>query len=227
MSRARAKSIEQPEADRRAEILRAAVEVFATKGYHGCRIADVAKQAGVAYGLVYHYFKNKEELLSSVFEASFGRFAHAIDALAGSDEAASVALGRIVDFAFDAYLADPRAVKVLIFEIVRSPAGREAAKVSAMQHTLEATARLVGKGQKSGELRADVTPFLAASMLFGAIEIALTTFVLGAFTAAEGVERAKRELLAVFLQGMAPAERASRASSNGHAKLESRRGASR
>jgi len=222
VGRARAKTVEEPEADRRGEILRAAVEVFATKGYHGCRIADVAKQAGVAYGLVYHYFKNKEELLASVFEGSFGRFAHAIDKLVAGEETATAMLQRIVDFAFDAYLADPRAVKVLIFEIVRSPAGREASKVSAMQHTLETTAKLIAKGQKSGELRADVAPFLAASMLFGAIELSLTTFVLGAFTA-EGVEQAKRDLLAVFLQGMAPSAKERRAASSGHARAEPRR----
>lgn len=205
MNRARAKTAE-PEADRRREILRAAIVVFAAKGYHGCRIADVAKQAGVAYGLVYHYFKNKEELLASVFDASFGRFAHAVDAMLAEEQPAAVTIERIVDFAFHAYLADPLSVRVLIFEIVRSPAFREASRVSALQHTMEATARLIAKGQKSGELRADVEPFIASSMLYGAIETALTTFVLGAVSAKSeaGVEQAKRDLLAVFLQGMAP-----------------------
>ena len=61
-----AATAEARDQDRRKTILRAAVEVFARKGYHGCRIADVAKEAGVAYGLVYHYFRNKEELLQLV-----------------------------------------------------------------------------------------------------------------------------------------------------------------
>ena len=194
------------EASRRSEILRAAIEVFAGKGYHGCRIADVAKHAGVAYGLVYHYFKNKEELLESVFQASFGRFAKAIDQLAEADVPPVELLERIVDFAFDAFLTDPKAIKVLIFEIVRSPAFREAAHVSAMQHTMEATATIIARGQKHGELRDDVAPFLAASMLFGAVETALTTLVLGhgAASTAEGVGKVKRDLLAIFLAGMAP-----------------------
>src|SRR5262249_56639167 len=67
-------AVEARDQDRRKTILRAAVEVFARKGYHGCRIADVAREAGVAYGLVYHYFKNKEELLQLVFEAGWGGF---------------------------------------------------------------------------------------------------------------------------------------------------------
>jgi TetR/AcrR family transcriptional regulator, fatty acid metabolism regulator protein len=93
-----------------------------------------------------------------------------------------------------------------------------------MQHTLEATAKLIAGGQKAGELRSDVAPFVAASMLFGAIEISLTTFVLGAFTAAEGVEKAKRDLLAIFLQGMAPPERVARAPAGRPVRGEARRG---
>jgi TetR/AcrR family fatty acid metabolism transcriptional regulator len=226
LSRARAKppkpTATELEGDRRAVILRAAVEVFASKGYHGCRIADVAKQARVAYGLVYHYFKNKDELLESVFDASFGRFAHAIDKLIAGEGTTVSMLERIVEFAFDAYVADPRAVKVLIFEIVRSPAFREAAHVTALQHTMEATARLIAKGQKQGELRDDVAPFLAASMLFGAIETALTTFVLGSVPqTAESVARTQRELLAVFLQGMAPGRTAARSGEAAWAKSRS------
>ncbi|MCA3012951.1 MAG: helix-turn-helix transcriptional regulator, partial [Myxococcaceae bacterium] len=62
------------EAERRKAILRAAVEVFSRKGFLGCRIADVAREAGVAYGLVYHYFQDKDELLGSVFESGWQSF---------------------------------------------------------------------------------------------------------------------------------------------------------
>jgi len=218
---------ERLEASRRADILRAAIEVFAKKGYHGCRIADVAKQAGVAYGLVYHYFKNKEELLESVFEQSFGRFAHAIDKLIAEPGSTVAMLERIVDFAFDAYVSDPRAVKVLIFEIVRSPVFREAAHASVLQHTMESTARLIAKGQKQGELRGDVAAFAASSMLFGAIETSLTTFVLGAVSAQTeaGVAKAKRDLLSIFFQGMAP--QAQRARAPGRPARDGARRASR
>ena len=60
-------AVEIPEPEKRRAILHAAVRVFAERGYHGCRIADVAREARVAYGLVYHYFQNKDELLESVF----------------------------------------------------------------------------------------------------------------------------------------------------------------
>jgi hypothetical protein len=98
---------------------------------------------------------------------------------------------------------------VLILEIVRSPAFREASKVSAMQQVLESTARMIARGQKAGELRDDVHPFLAATTLFGALETTLTTFVMGASVAqtAEGVEKVKRDLLSVYLAGMAPSSK--------------------
>lgn len=197
---------EKAPTDRKDDILRAAIEVFATKGYHGCRIADVAKEAGVAYGLVYHYFRNKDELLESVFSNGFGRFAHRIDKVAEGDGPVTPKIEELLSFIFDAYQADPRAVRVLVLEIARSPIFKEEGTVSVIQHALETTARLIGRGQKQGEFREDIHPFVAASALFGAVETTLTTFVLGALAAqsTEGVERARHDLLALFLAGMRP-----------------------
>ena len=53
--------------ERRRQILEAAIEVFAEKGFHASRVSDIARKAGVAYGLVYHYFRNKEEILRTIF----------------------------------------------------------------------------------------------------------------------------------------------------------------
>jgi hypothetical protein len=118
-------------------------------------------------------------------------------------------LEQMLDIAIRAYLQDPQGLKVLILEIVRSPAFREASKVSAMQQVLESTARMIARAQKAGELRDDVHAFVAATTLFGALETMLTTFVMGAPVAQsrEGVEKVKRELLSIYLAGMAPAAR--------------------
>ena len=99
--------------DRRKTILRAAVEVFARKGYHGCRIADVAREAGVAYGLVYHYFKNKEELLQLVFETGWGGFMSRIRDAAEANAPLEQKIRRIAQVAFEAYRIDPRGVRGL------------------------------------------------------------------------------------------------------------------
>ena len=56
-----------PAVDKRRLILDAAVRVFARQGFHTCRVSDIADEAGVAYGLVYHYFQSKDEVLDTLF----------------------------------------------------------------------------------------------------------------------------------------------------------------
>ncbi len=182
------------------------MEVFASKGYHGCRISDVAKQAGVAYGLVYHYFRNKEELLESVYAESFGRFAEVVLQVVEQEGTVAQKLERIVETIIQAYVEDPKSVQVLLLDIARSPAFRDARKITAMQQVLEAIAKMIARGQRNGEVRADVMPFIAACALSGAVEIMLTTFVLGAAAAQtpEGIQKAKQDVLAIFLSGLAP-----------------------
>ena len=68
--------------DKRARILDAAIRVFARAGYHGARVSDIAREAGIAYGLVYHYFRNKEEILASAFEERWGGFLAIVEAIA-------------------------------------------------------------------------------------------------------------------------------------------------
>src|SRR5207342_2689099 len=57
----------QQAAEKRRLILDAAVRVFARQGFHTCRVSDIADEAGVAYGLVYHYFDSKDEILNTLF----------------------------------------------------------------------------------------------------------------------------------------------------------------
>ena len=68
MSATRAKSVP----DRRRAILDAAVKVFARQGFHACRVSDIADEAGVASGLLYHYFPSKDDVLSTLFLERWG-----------------------------------------------------------------------------------------------------------------------------------------------------------
>ena len=107
--------------DKRKQILKAAVKVFAEKGYHGCRISDVAEEAGVAYGLVYHYYGNKDGLLASVFDTNWAVFAKAVGDVADADGLSMFEkLQQIVELAFQAFEMFPRVVKVLVLEFGRN-----------------------------------------------------------------------------------------------------------
>lgn len=210
MSQRQSKSAEagSRENERRHTILRAAIDVFARKGYHGCRIADVAREAGVAYGLVYHYFKNKDELLETVAETGWSGFVSRMRAVA-EDESSSLEqkVRGIADVAFEAYRVDPRAVKVLILEIARSPAGGHvASRQQAFLDAIRMAADMFARAQAAGQLRAELDPMLCASLLCGAIEMGLTAFVSGLMEdrSPEALDRAKSQIAESFLRGVLP-----------------------
>ena len=169
-----------PEPEKRRAILHAAVHVFAEKGYHGCRIADVARAAGVAYGLVYHYFRNKDELLESVFAEQWTILLNALTAIDAGSSTASEKLAGMYAFAFEAYKSAPSAIRVLLLEVSRSP---NALRMGSTRETFEAATRIVAgvvrQGQASGELRADADPTIAATSILGALELALSGLVVG------------------------------------------------
>jgi TetR/AcrR family fatty acid metabolism transcriptional regulator len=192
------------EAERRKTILRAAIEVFAKKGFHGCRIADVAREAGVAYGLVYHYFHNKDELLRSVFEVSWGGFLARMKTVAEDEAPLAEKVRGVARVAFEAYRHDPRGVKVVILEIARSPAGARVDRNSAFAEVIHLAERMFRAAQESGELRHELDPRVCAALLFGAIEVGLTALVVGLFNHKDDavVERLQRQIAESLLGGV-------------------------
>jgi TetR/AcrR family fatty acid metabolism transcriptional regulator len=195
---------EEREADRKKTILRAAVEVFSKKGYHGCRIADVAREAGVAYGLVYHYFHNKDELLQSVFESGWAGFVERVQAAMAQADTLEARLSGIVRVAFEAYRHDPRGVKVLILEVGRSPAGGAVNRGSAFVDILKVVSSIFVEAQEKGELPAGLDPVLCAALLFGVIEMGLTSFVLGLLDRKDErvIAQASAQVAQTFLHGV-------------------------
>jgi TetR/AcrR family fatty acid metabolism transcriptional regulator len=191
------------EGERRRTILRAAINVFASKGYHGCRIADVAKEAGVAYGLVYHYFKNKDELLETVFETGWNGFITRVRAVVEGEGTLEEKVHRIVDVAFEAYRVDPRGVKVLIVEIARGPGGR-VNQQATFTEAIRLCMQMLTQAQAAGELRSDLDVQLAAALIFGNVEMAFTALVMGMVDSREPekMERAQRQIAESVLHGV-------------------------
>jgi TetR/AcrR family fatty acid metabolism transcriptional regulator len=193
------------EPEKRRAILHAAVKVFAEKGYHGCRIADVARQAGVAYGLVYHYFRNKEALLENVFAEQWAIFIAAIRAIREGSGSAQERLAGICRFAVDVFKTAPAAVRVLLLEVTRTP---NMMRAGSTRQTFEAAVRLVAElvqeGQEAGDLRRGADPLVAAAGLLGALELTLTGMVIGVLESGTEVEveRAKEQVVEFVLRGI-------------------------
>ncbi len=164
--------------DRRKQILKAAVKVFAEKGYHGCRISDVAEEAGVAYGLVYHYYGNKDGLLASVFDTNWAFFAKAVDDIAEAHLSMRDKLTQIVELAFQAFEMAPLVVKVLVLEFGRNARLGEALDNPQVARVFKAIAKIFQDGRKTGELYEGIDPAGMSILFIGALETAFVSFVL-------------------------------------------------
>jgi TetR/AcrR family fatty acid metabolism transcriptional regulator len=200
---ARARPETEPE--KRRAILHAAVRVFAEKGYQGCRIADVARAAHVAYGLVYHYFRNKDELLESVFAEQWAILINAIRAIDEGPGTAAEKVAGIYGFVFDVYKTAPAAVRVLILEVTRTThALRAGSTRETFERAVQLVADVVRQGQSRGELRADLDPVVAATAILGALELAVSAIVVGLVPAGgeEQIDRVKRQMTELVLGGL-------------------------
>jgi TetR/AcrR family fatty acid metabolism transcriptional regulator len=193
--------------DRRKQILKAAVKVFAEKGYHGCRISDVAEEAGVAYGLVYHYYGNKDGLLASVFDVNWAFFAKAIDEIAASQQSMREKLTLIVELAFQAFEMAPLVVKVLVLEFGRNARLGEALEAPQVARVFKSIAQIFEDGKKSGELHEGIDPQAMSIIFMGTLETAFVSFVLTHNGARSKVQSAvtldgmKKTLMALLWRG--------------------------
>ena len=187
--------------EKRRLILRAAIRVFAEKGYHTCRVQDVASEAGVAYGLVYHYFSSKEELLETIFRRTWTRMLEAVQEVELSGAPAREQLAQVAHIVLSAWQADPDLVRVLVREVARSPQLQQ--EIDEIQQAFAALERIVVQGQETGELRQDLNPRLAAWILYGALEEILTGWVYERLPAGEAeVEEAERAVADLLYSGL-------------------------
>jgi TetR/AcrR family transcriptional regulator, fatty acid metabolism regulator protein len=169
------RSIAQEE--KRQLILAAAVHTFARNGYHATRVGDIAEEAGVAYGLVYHYFSSKEDLLETIFRESWTELLDAIRSVEESEQPATEQIRQVTAILLRSWRRRPDLVRVLVREVARSPEVQR--RVDEIGEMFSAIERIVARGQAEGEFRADVEPQLASWILYGAIEEILTGWVLG------------------------------------------------
>jgi TetR/AcrR family fatty acid metabolism transcriptional regulator len=190
-------------AEKRRTILDAAVRVFARQGFHTCRVSDIADEAGVAYGLVYHYFSSKEEILDTLFLDRWDVMLAAIAEADAADLPPREKLRLVAGFIVDSYRHDPEVMKVIIVEVTR------AANTFGRTHLVKITdayaqiAAIVASAQRSGEFRSEITPEFAAQAFYGSIEQVLTGWIFAdrAVSDAE-FERAKAMIVDTICDGL-------------------------
>lgn len=194
-------------ADRRKQILKAAVEVFAERGFHRTRVSDIAKRAGVAYGLIYHYFDSKDDVLNSLFDENWAVFVKVLRELEQNKELSAISkLQSIASILIDALRIAPTIIQVIIQEISRSDRFVQAKKLSAFQEAFAVVHAIIVGGQASGELKRSIDPQVGAYIFFGALETICTGFMVKSIPCstdaeAEVVKRTVKEIILVGMVG--------------------------
>ncbi len=190
--------------EKRRIILDAAVRVFAHKGFHTSRVGDIAEEAGVAHGLLYHYFSSKDEVLETIFRENWAILVERIHAVEESGEPAREQLRHVAAILLRTWRHEPDVVRVLVREIVRSPEVGQ--RIDELEKPIDAIQRIVERGQQTGEFRADLDSRLAGIVFYGGIDELLTGWVLGRLPDGDDtVAAAESMLVDVVCAGLAPA----------------------
>jgi TetR/AcrR family transcriptional regulator, fatty acid metabolism regulator protein len=199
--------------DKRRMILDAAVRVFARQGFHHCRVSDVADEAGVAYGLVYHYFNSKEEILNTLFLERWGVMLDAIGEIDSRDLPSRDKLRAVAGFIIDSYRHDPDLMKVIIVEVTRAANSFGALHLQEIRKAYEGIAAIVESAREEGSFKSGIPSEFAAMCFYGAIEQLLTGWIFEVLPRTDAdFETAKDLVVEAICGGLENGEHAVRAS---------------
>jgi TetR/AcrR family fatty acid metabolism transcriptional regulator len=165
--------------DKRRLILDAAVQVFSRQGFHACRVSDIADEAGVAYGLVYHYFASKDEILDTLFLERWQVMLELIRAVDGEATPVREKLRAIASFIIDSYQHDPDLMKVIIVEVTRAANSFGNTHIATIREAYDLIGGMIVKAQQQGVFKAEIDARFAAMAFYGAIEQLLTGWIFG------------------------------------------------
>ena len=188
--------------ERRRQILDAAVRAFAEKGYHACRVSDIAEEAGVAYGLVYHYFESKDAVLETIFREMWGMLLAALNAVAAGDDPPPEQLRKVCAIVLRTWRDYPDVVRVIVREVARS-GDQLQREVEEIALAFAAIQRIIEQGQEQNVFRTDLSPRLGAWIVYGALEEILTGWVLGRLAGDEDeIREAERTVVGILCDGL-------------------------
>jgi len=164
--------------DKREAILRAAIKIFAGFGYFNSKVSDIAAEAGVADGTVYLYFKNKEDILHSIFDRAMAEFiAEGKREIAGLDGPRE-RLARIAELHLEKLGADRDLAVVFQVELRGSIKFMQEFSAAGFAEYLEIIARTIEEGQRTGDFSRGIKPVIAAKILYGCLDEMVTNWVL-------------------------------------------------
>jgi TetR/AcrR family transcriptional regulator, fatty acid metabolism regulator protein len=175
--------------------------VFAAKGFHAARVGDIAEEAGVAYGLVYHYFSSKDELLETIFRTTWTDMLARVREVEASGVPATEAVRQVTALLLRTWRRDPDLVRVLVREVTRSPHVQH--EIQEITQAMQALENIIRRGQEAGEFQPELDPRLAAVVFYGALDEVLTSWVLSQLPDRdEDTARAERNVVSLLTGGL-------------------------
>jgi TetR/AcrR family transcriptional regulator, fatty acid metabolism regulator protein len=190
-------------ADKRRIILDAAMRVFARQGFHTCRVSDIADEAGVAYGLVYHYFSSKDEILDTLFLERWDLMLAAIAEADRNHGSPREKLAAIAGFIVDSYRYEPELMKVIVVEVTRAANTFGRTHLTKIREAYEQIAGIVARAQVEGVFRTEITPEFGALAFYGSIEQVLTRWIFDRDAVDDGeLEGAKTMIVETICRGL-------------------------
>lgn len=188
-------------AEKRERILQSAIKIFARKGFYNARISEIAREAGVADGTIYLYFKNKDEILITIFEETVGEL---IKDFRQRLRAITHPVEQIREFArlhLEIVSTHPDLASVLQLELRQSNKFIKEYRGSSLNDYLNLIGEIIQNGQQRKVFRSDIHPAIAKRILFGALDEISTLFVLLKDRSFD-LARSAQQIATVFLFGM-------------------------
>jgi TetR/AcrR family fatty acid metabolism transcriptional regulator len=194
-----------PPVDKRRQILDAAIRVFARQGFHATRVSDIADEAGVAYGLVYHYFNSKDEVLNELFAERWSLLLAAIEETDRAGGPHRARLAAVASFIIDSYRHDPELMKVIIVEVTRAANSFGQTHLPEIRRAYQSIAKIVADGQEANAFRRDIDPMFASMAFYGGVEQLLSGWIFDVIPTTEAdFDQAKDLLVTTICDGLEP-----------------------
>ncbi len=197
------KDWEELKKEKQGVIFDSALKIIKEKGFHRARIGDIAEEAGISYGLVYHYFKNKEELFNEILNQWWVSLYQLLDTIKKSDEDFHGKLKGVILYFLNTYQRKPDLIHIFITQISRSSNNLTETRLGHFKKFFRFTEDLLVQGQKTKILRADVESRYLTYIFLGALDTFLSVMVLGeeSLKSDRQKEKITDSILEVFLNG--------------------------
>jgi AcrR family transcriptional regulator len=193
--------------DKEAIIFESACRIIRERGFHQARITDIAKDAGISYGLVYHYFKSKGDLFDAILREWWDGLFRMMERSDASQRTVEAELSAIVNYFLDQYEQRPDLVHIFITEISRSTANLTPDRVQWFKDFMSRTEAIMRRAQEENKLRSDIRARYLTYFFLGALESFVSAMVVEnqPLKGRAQKQRIAAGLLEVFLNGARPA----------------------